>query len=46
MTSIWGGRPWTPAEAEALLDQAGYVEVQTLLSPPTALGANSVGRRP
>jgi SAM-dependent methyltransferase len=45
-TVFWGGRPWTPAEAQALLNQAGYAQVQTLPSPPAVLGAMSVGRRP
>jgi SAM-dependent methyltransferase len=45
-TVIWGGRPWVPGEAEALLEQAGYTQVQTLASPPTALGTTTVGRRP
>jgi 2-polyprenyl-3-methyl-5-hydroxy-6-metoxy-1,4-benzoquinol methylase len=44
-TALWGGRPWTPAEAEALLNQAQFVEVSTLPSPPHALIAMVVGRR-
>jgi hypothetical protein len=45
-TVFWGGRPWTPAEAQALVNQAGYAQVQTLPSPPAVLGAMSVGSRP
>jgi predicted O-methyltransferase YrrM len=45
-TVLFGGRPWTPAEAQALLNQAGYAQVQTLPSPPAVLGTMSVARRP
>ena len=45
-TVLWGGRPWTPVEAQALLKQAGYAQIQTLPSPPAVLGAMNVARRP
>lgn len=44
-TVLWGGHPWTPGEAESLLNQAGYVQVQTLPSGPTAPGVQIIGRR-
>jgi 2-polyprenyl-3-methyl-5-hydroxy-6-metoxy-1,4-benzoquinol methylase len=42
-TVLWGGRPWIPGEAEALLEQAGFVQVQTLPSGPSV---RTIGRRP
>jgi 2-polyprenyl-3-methyl-5-hydroxy-6-metoxy-1,4-benzoquinol methylase len=45
-TVLWGGRPWTADEAESLLRQAGYTQVQTLPSWPTAPGVRIIGRRP
>jgi 2-polyprenyl-3-methyl-5-hydroxy-6-metoxy-1,4-benzoquinol methylase len=45
-TVFWGGRPCTPVEAQALLNQAGYAQVQSLPSPRAVFGAMSVGRRP
>lgn len=45
-TVLWGGHPWTTVEAESLLRQAGYTQVQTLPSGPTAPGVRIIGRRP
>jgi predicted O-methyltransferase YrrM len=45
-TVLWGGHPWTTGEAESLLRQAGYTQVQTLPSGPTAPGVRIIGRRP
>jgi SAM-dependent methyltransferase len=44
-TILWGGHPRTPAEAEALLDQAGFTQVQTLPSGSSARASISAGRR-
>ena len=44
-TVLWGGYPWTAAEAESLLRQAGYTQVQTLPSGPRAPGVRIIGRR-
>ena len=44
-TVLWGGHPRTPGEAEALLNQAGFIQVQTLPSGSTARAARIVGRR-
>jgi SAM-dependent methyltransferase len=45
-TVLWGGHPRTPGEVEALLNKAGFVQVQTLPSGSTAIAARIVGRRP
>jgi hypothetical protein len=45
-TVLWGGHPWTPSEAESLLIQMGYIQVQTLPSGPAAPGVRIIGRRP
>jgi hypothetical protein len=44
-TVLWGGHPWTASEAESLLRQAGYIQVQTLPSGPTAPTVRIIGRR-
>jgi SAM-dependent methyltransferase len=45
-TVLWGGHPWTPSEAELLLTQAGYIQVQTLPSGVATPGVRIIGRRP
>lgn len=45
-TVLWGGHPWTPSEAESLLTQAGYTQVQTLPSGSATQGVRIIGRRP
>jgi SAM-dependent methyltransferase len=45
-TLEWGGSPWPPAQAEAALIQAGFVEVRALPGPPTALVAFVAARAP
>lgn len=42
-TVLWGGHPRTPGEAEALLNQTGFIQVQPAVS--TARAAIIVGRR-
>jgi hypothetical protein len=44
-TAIWGGLITVPAEAERLLAQAGFVDLQTLPSPLSATAIMVVGRR-
>jgi 2-polyprenyl-3-methyl-5-hydroxy-6-metoxy-1,4-benzoquinol methylase len=44
-TVTWGGTPLTPAIGEALLQRAGFADVRSLPSPPTALASLVVGRR-
>jgi hypothetical protein len=44
-TVLRGGHPWTSAEAESLLKEAGYVQVRTLPSLPTAPSVRIIGRR-
>ena len=44
-TVLWGGYPWTAGAAEALLRQAGFTQIQTLPSGPTAPGVRIIGRR-
>jgi SAM-dependent methyltransferase len=44
-TVLWGGHPRTPAEAETLLNQVGFIQVQTLPSGSTAIASRIVGRR-
>jgi hypothetical protein len=44
-TTQWGGAVWSPADAERVLRDAGYVDVRTLPTPPQALAAFVVGRR-
>jgi ubiquinone/menaquinone biosynthesis C-methylase UbiE len=45
-TVLWGGHPWTAGEAEALLRQAGFTQVQSLPSGPNAPIVRIIGRRP
>ena len=42
-TILWGGHPRTPSEAEALLNQKGFIHVQPAVS--TSRAAIIVGRR-
>ena len=44
-TVLWGAHPWTPGEAEVLLNQAGYIQVETMPSGSTAAGVRILGRR-
>jgi len=44
-TVLWGGHPRTPREAEALLSQAGFTQVQTLPSGSSARASIIAGRR-
>jgi Methyltransferase domain len=44
-TMLWGGCPMVPGEAEGLLNQVGYTQVQTLQSAPTVMTVMIVGRR-
>jgi SAM-dependent methyltransferase len=44
-TLLWGGTPVTPEEAERLLTESGYNEVQRLPSPPSAPMAMIAARR-
>lgn len=41
----WGGPVWSPAQAQQVLRDAGYVDVHALPCPPTALVSWVVGRR-
>jgi SAM-dependent methyltransferase len=43
-TVEWGACPWTPPEAERLLEQAGFVEIAALPGPPSAAVAFIAGR--
>src|SRR5262245_23532031 len=45
-TVLWGGCARVLDDAEILLNQAGYTQVQTLPSSPTSIMALIVGRRP
>lgn len=45
-TAIWGGALLAPAEAQTMLEQIGYVDVQMLPSPPSSTVAMIAGRRP
>jgi len=44
-TAQWGGCIMSSEQAESLLTQAGFVDVQTMPSPPNALISITVGRR-
>jgi SAM-dependent methyltransferase len=44
-TREWGGVPWTPEEARALLAAAGFADVRALGLPPGAPVCLTVGRR-
>jgi hypothetical protein len=41
----WGGPAWNPTQAEQVLRDAGYTDVQSLPCPPTAIVRWVVGRR-
>ena len=41
----WGGPVWSAADVEEVLRDRGYVDVQTLPAPPSALAVFVVGRR-
>jgi hypothetical protein len=45
-STYWGGQPLVPSEGQALLEERGFDGVQVLPSPPWALAALVVGRRP
>jgi SAM-dependent methyltransferase len=42
----WGGPAWTPADAERVLRDAGFVDVAAVPAKPGALAIFVVGRRP
>jgi SAM-dependent methyltransferase len=43
-TAEWGAHPWTPAEAERLLAEAGFVQTVALPAPPSSVVAFIAGR--
>ncbi len=45
-TVSWGGHPWSVEEAESLLRNAGYAQVQALRGPSASAGLRIIGRRP
>lgn len=42
----WGGQPLLPSEGQTLLSSSSFDQVQVLASPPWAVAALVVGRRP